>query len=36
MERVITISSLTIDLDRIKAVQLNNFTSIGKTKRVDS
>ena len=31
MERVITISYLTIDLDRIKAVKLNNFTSVGKT-----
>ncbi len=31
MDRIITISSLTIDLDRVRAIKLNNFNNIGKT-----
>jgi hypothetical protein len=31
MDRVITISSLTIDLDRVRAINMNNFTNLGKT-----
>lgn len=31
MERIVRISSLTIDLDRIRAVKLNNFNNVGET-----
>ncbi len=34
MKRLTTISSLTIDLDRIKAVRVNNFTSIENTSAI--
>jgi hypothetical protein len=31
MDRVITISSLTVDLDRIRAIKLNNFSGNGNS-----
>jgi hypothetical protein len=31
MNRIITISSLTVDLDRIRAIKLNNFSNVDKT-----
>ena len=31
MDRIITISSLTIDLDRVRAINVNNFNNLGKT-----
>ena len=31
MERIIRISSLTIDLERIRAIKLNNYNNIGET-----
>ena len=31
MQRVITISSLTVDLDRIRAIKVNNFSNIGNS-----
>lgn len=31
MDRIITISSLTIDLDRVRAININNFNNLGKT-----
>lgn len=31
MERIVRVSSLTIDLERIRAIQLNNYTSVGAT-----
>jgi hypothetical protein len=31
MDRIITISSLTIDLDRVRAINVNNFSNLGKT-----
>ena len=31
MDRIVTISSLTIDLDRIKSISINNFNNLGKT-----
>ncbi len=29
MDRIITISSLTVDLNRIRAIKLNNYSNIG-------
>ena len=31
MDRIITISSLSIDLDRVRAININNFNNLGKT-----
>lgn len=31
MERIIRVSSLTIDLERIRAIKLNNFKNVGDT-----
>ena len=31
MERIIRISSLTIDLKRVRAIKLNNFNDVGET-----
>ena len=31
MDRIITISSLTIDLERVRAVKINNYFNVGDT-----
>ncbi|MEI8278425.1 MAG: hypothetical protein WCG87_01605 [Bacteroidota bacterium] len=31
MERIVTISSITIDLERLRSIKLNNYSELGET-----